>query len=186
MTVGIVDTKMSNSKSVYNAIKFLGYDAHFITDPTLLKMYDKVILPGVGSFPAGMKELREMNFIDPIKEFKGDLLGICLGMQLLFEVGYEFGPNKGLGIIPGEVDKNPSSILAPNIGWFRGTKSLKRFYFVHSYSASTRNEFIRDTIVVNQTELVSHVKRDNFQGVQFHPEKSGKEGLNFINNFINE
>ena len=93
MRIGIIDTKMSNSKSVLNAITFLGYEAHLVTVPTQLQTFDKVILPGVGSFPAGMKELREMNFIEPIKEFKGDLLGICLGMQL-FEFGHEFGPHE--------------------------------------------------------------------------------------------
>ena len=120
-----------------------------------------------------------MNFIEPTRKFKGDLLGICLGMQLLFEFGHEFGPHEEPGIIPGEVNKNPSSILAPNIGWFEGTKSLKRFYFVHSYSAATDEEYVIDSITVNQIELISHVRKSNFQGVQFHPEKSGEVGLNF-------
>lgn len=186
MRIGIIDTKMSNSKSVFNAITFLGYEVHLITVPAELKTFDKVILPGVGSFPAGMKELREMNFIEPIKEFKGDLLGICLGMQLLFELGCEFGSHEGLGIIPGEVNKNPSILLTPNIGWFEGTRSFNRYYFVHSYSATTGKEYVKDTIVVDQIELISHVKKNNFQGVQFHPEKSGKVGLNFLKKFINE
>ena len=110
MKVGIINTRCSNSKSVSNAIEYLGHTPNLINCGDDIHEYKKIILPGVGSFPTGMKELKDFGFMVALKEFEQDLLGICLGMQMLFDFGYEFKKTEGLGLIPGNVYKNSNEI----------------------------------------------------------------------------
>ena len=203
MTVLIIDYGMSNLGSIRRALEECGADVIVSDNPNDLKRAKKIILPGVGSFGDGMKNLREQGWIDKIKKeiFNSNipLLGICLGMQLLADKGYEGGEHEGLGLIPGEVKKlRPGSKeeRLPHIGWNEVHKVTSNklleditdgsdFYFVHSYYFEVKyNEnIIACTPYCGQFPSV--INAGNVYGTQFHPEKSIPAGFKLLKNFLN-
>jgi glutamine amidotransferase len=197
--VAVVDYGMGNLYSVCNSFKSIGIRADIIGSPKNLSAYDKLILPGVGAFGDAMKELKKRGFVAPIKDFvhKGKpFLGICLGMQLLFDKSDESGGGAGLGLIPGAVKKFSSKLKCPHMGWnqidmkksgrmlFRGLKSSIYTYFCHSYYVRPKDR----SLVIGETQygvkFASIVKLGNIYGMQFHPEKSQEAGLKLLENFI--
>jgi len=199
--IGIVDYNMGNLASVINAFAKIGADATLESDPTKLDQYDKLILPGVGAFGDAMEHLKENGMDEAVIAYAKTgkpLLGICLGMQLLFESSEEFGAHKGLGLIPGKVvafdeSKFDHPLKVPHMGWnelfvqkesllFSELKKDFYLYFVHSYHA-----VCDDAYAIGKThygyEFVSAVQNGNIYGIQPHPEKSHENGLKIIENF---
>ena len=200
--IAIVDYNMGNLASVKNAFAKLGKDTVVESDPKKFKEYDKLILPGVGAFGDAMEHLRERDMIDSIKEFAASgkpMIGICLGMQLLFDSSEEFGSHEGLGLIKGSVthfdaSKFEENMKIPHMGWNRMfTKEHPLFnnldeehylYFVHTYHVNCENE---DDIIGRTHygyDFTSAVAHNNIMGIQPHPEKSHKNGLHILENFI--
>ena len=191
--IGIVDYGAGNLRSVQKALEKLGERAAVSGERSVLDGCDKLILPGVGSFGAGMAELRARGLdeyiLSRVKDTK--LLGICLGMQFLLEKSFEEGEFRGLGLVPGQVVRFGEGKI-PQIGWnavfglktplFAGIEEGTYFYFVHSYRADCADEY-----ACAKTEYhiayPSAVYAGNAYGVQFHPEKSGEAGLRLLKNF---
>lgn len=200
--IAIVDYNMGNLASVQNAFAKLGKDTVVESNPSKFKEYDKLILPGVGAFGDAMEHLQERNMVEPIREFAASgkpILGICLGMQLLFESSQEFGENKGLRLIKGhvsafEASKFSTPLKVPHMGWNRMfTKEHPLFenldenhylYFVHTFHVTCTN---KDDII-GETDygyrFTSAVAHKNIMGIQPHPEKSHENGLKILENFI--
>ena len=199
--IGIVDYNMGNLASVINAFANIGADAALESDPSKLSQYDKLILPGVGAFGDAMEHLKENGMDEAVKAFAATgkpLLGICLGMQLLFESSEEFGVTQGLGLIPGKVvafdeNKFDHPLKVPHMGWnelfqqkqtplFSELPEDFYLYFVHSFHA-----VCDDAYTIGKThygyEFVSAVQNGNIYGIQPHPEKSHENGLKIIENF---
>lgn len=193
----VIDYGIGNTGSVINALNKIGISNQISSDPTVIKKSKILILPGVGAAGKGMENLKKKKLdkiiIDEIKRGK-PFLGICLGMQLLFDESEE-GNVKCLGIFKGKVKKFKEMKKIPQIGWnnvdldktakiFKEISNKSYFYFVNSYYCAPENK----SFVVGTSEygekFASAVEKDNVVGVQFHPEKSGKTGFNFINNFI--
>ena len=201
--IAIVDYNMGNLASVQNAFSKLGKDTVVERDPFKFKEYDKLVLPGVGAFGDAMEHLRERNMIESIQEFaasKKPMLGICLGMQLLFESSEEFGEHKGLGLIKGRVEhfdttKFSEPLKVPHMGWnrlftkehplFEGLDENHYLYFVHTYHVHCDDA----DDIIGETEygykFTSAVAHENIMGIQPHPEKSHDNGLKILENFIN-
>lgn len=204
--INILDYGAGNILSISRAFEYCGATIKIVTNIEDLKKVSNLVIPGVGSFPNAMKLIRSKKFysilVDLNKE-KIPIMGICLGMQILFDFGEEFGINEGLGFIEGSVikipiDFNGSTRKIPNIGWdklnFRGTKLnfierklIPNVYFVHSYMVNPCYEkHILASIDYEGLDIVAAVEKDNLFGCQFHPEKSGIVGLCFIKHFINK
>jgi len=199
--IGIIDYNMGNLASVYNACHLLDEKATIIKDPNELKNFDRIILPGVGAFKDAMKNLNDTGMYDAIHEFSKSgkpMIGICLGMQLLFESSQEFGHTEGLGLIDGHVikfdkTKMHEDIKIPHMGWntivnkehalFEGLKN-PYLYFVHSYHAVTNEKNVIGKTTYGY-DFVSAVNKDNIYGFQPHPEKSHDNGLRILKNFTN-
>ena len=200
--VGIIDYNMGNLASVYNACHLLDTKASFVKDPDDLKNFDRIILPGVGAFGDAMENLNQTGMKEAIYEFAKSgkpMIGICLGMQLLFESSEEFGAHKGLGLIDGEIVKFDKSKMhedtkIPHMGWnviktsnehtlFEGLTN-PYLYFVHSYHAVTDDKNVIGTTEYGY-DFVSAVNKDNIYGFQPHPEKSHDNGLKILKNFMN-
>jgi imidazole glycerol-phosphate synthase subunit HisH len=197
--IGIIDYGMGNLRSVFNALDFLNAKSKIISNPSEFSGLSHLIIPGVGSFSKAMKNFREKEFVEPVYEFAKSgkqILGICLGMQLLADCGYEPEKTNGLGLIKGEVIKfNRIEHRIPHMGWnsinikkenklFEGIKKEADFYFVHSYYFVPENESDVLTRTNYGIEFTSAVSKDNITGFQFHPEKSQKQGLKILENFI--
>lgn len=205
----VVDYGMGNLKSVQRAFEKVGANVNISNSPDELMDADKVILPGVGSFGRGMKKLEELKLDSALKNFAQTgkpLMGICLGMQLLFETSVEFGNQKGLAVLGGDVKEIPRQtpsgqwLRVPNVGWCNvqnflasetdnPNKSEKEssFYFTHSFSAVPSETKIIDSVLdYNGYKIVASVKSRNIFGVQFHPEKSGQAGLEILAKFLLE
>ncbi len=204
MKIGIVDYNMGNLSSVKNAFLKFNIEAKVEKDPEKLKDFDKLVLPGVGAFGDAMEHLKQRGLDIAVKEFAKSgkpLLGICLGMQLLFEKSEEFGEHKGLGLVPGKIkyfDKKrfETRLKIPHMGWnklfvqknspiLKDLKESFYLYFVHSYHAVCADEFAIGKTFYGY-EFVSAVQKNNVFGFQPHPEKSHKNGLKIIENFIKE
>jgi len=199
--IGIVDYNMGNLASVQNAFDKLGSKAVVESDPNKLKEYDKLLLPGVGAFGDAMEHLKQNGMDEAIIEYTNSgkpILGICLGMQLLFNKSSEFGDSKGLGLIEGEVvafDKTrfDHPLKVPHMGWNemfiqKETPLFKALndpylYFVHSYHAVCDDAFVIGKSYYGY-EFVSAVNRENIYGIQPHPEKSHDHGIKILSNFI--
>ena len=206
--VAIVDYGVGNLLSVSRAIRFNGHDAYFVETPEQIEKAGIVVLPGVGAFSDAMGKLRNQELdIGIIKHAKAGkpLLGICLGMQMLFDTSEEFGSNKGLSLVPGKVKEIPrmtadgkQRLIIPHIGWqaleapsnmpwtskiLNGIAPATPMYFVHSYVASpTHSEHCVAVCNYGGHALTSVVEVDNIIGCQFHPEKSAEKGLKLLDN----
>lgn len=194
--IAIVDYGAGNLFSVKNACDFLSLETLVTGDASALEAADGIILPGVGAFPDAMKKLEATGLVPVIKAQakKKPLLGICLGMQILFDYGTEFEHCEGLGLIPGYVDLLPcQGLKLPQIGWnalalhqpsplLDGTKDDDYVYFVHSFGAVCDPRYILASTDYGCT-VPALVGNGQVLGVQFHPEKSGDVGLNMLKNF---
>lgn len=197
--IGIIDYDAGNIRSVEKALSYLGEKTVVSRNPETLKNADKVILPGVGSFGQAMENLHRYELVpviqDMIKEGK-PFLGICLGLQLLFESSEESPGVEGLGILKGKILKISSSpgLKIPHMGWnslqlqnngrlYRNIPQDTYVYFVHSYYLQAREPEIVKAVTEYSTEIHASVEKDNVFACQFHPEKSGKYGLEILKNF---
>jgi len=196
--VCILDYGSGNVASVYNLLSRLNYKAIISNDSSDIKGSSHIILPGVGAFGASIERIRnkiEINLLeDEVKIKKKPFLGICVGMQILADKGFEFGEHDGLGWIEGTVEKIKAKIL-PHIGWnniqvkkqspiFSNIKNLKDFYFVNSYAFNVKDKNFIISETSYESIFCSAVQKDNIFGVQFHPEKSQKAGQLVIHNFL--
>jgi glutamine amidotransferase len=197
--IAIVDYEMGNLRSVQKAFERVGHAATITSEPAVLAAAEKIVLPGVGAFRDAIGALRQRNLVEPIHaaiQSGKSFLGICLGLQLLFDKSYEDGTYDGLGVVPGEVRRFqlPATYKVPHMGWnqvhfhqrppvFEGIEPSAHFYFVHSYYVVPRDA----AVVATQTEYAepfcSSIWRDNVFAVQFHPEKSQSAGLRLLKNF---
>ena len=191
--LAIVDSGGANIASVRFALERLGVQSELTADPAVIRGAERVILPGVGSAQEGMKRLQAKGLVDCVRGLKQPVLGVCLGMQLLFESSEE-GATPSLGLLPGKVALLPESpgITVPHMGWntlnvlkdnplLRGFDPATRFYFVHSYAGPV-NEFTL-AACEHGTPFAAVVQRGNFWGAQFHPERSGAAGAQLLKNF---
>lgn len=194
--IAIIDYGAGNLFSVKNALDFLGFENKITASADDLRAADKLILPGVGAFPDAMKKLSESGLIGVIKEEvqKKPMLGICLGMQMLFEKGYEFAETDGLGLIKGSVKlMTPKGLDVPHMGWnslefnepcklLDNVKNGEYVYFVHSFAAECPSENVAAYCDYG-AKVPALVQNGNVFGAQFHPEKSGETGLNILRSF---
>ena len=197
----IIDYGRGNLRSVEKAFQSVGVSVKISRDPECILKADGLVLPGVGAFPDCMKNIRAYGLIEPIKrciDSGRPFLGICLGMQLLMERGYEQGVTEGLAIIPGEVVRFPEGMKVPHMGWntaaygqagrnnllLREIDNESFFYFVHSYYVVPRDtQVVALTTDYNGTSFCSMLAWKNIYGMQFHPEKSQHKGLQILKNF---
>jgi glutamine amidotransferase len=195
--VAIIDYGVGNLRSVEKAFAAMGCEAVVSGDEQVLRDAERLVLPGVGAFAACMNGLRERGFESLVQERASagtPLLGICVGMQMLFEVSDEFGNTNGLGLLRGRVRKFETELVVPQVGWnrvhqkqqhglFKGVADGSFSYFVHSFYCEPENT----DLVVGETEYgvkyASVVAQQNICGVQFHPEKSQDVGLRMLKNF---
>ena len=201
--IAIVDYGVGNIFSLYSSFKYIGAEVVLTSDPDEIKKADKIILPGVGAFADAAKKLRDSGLADVVvEEVKNGkpLLGICLGMQMLFERSFEYGEHKGLGLIKGDIVSMegvvPANYKIPHIGWnglhfpkdkaksdiFKYINENDCVYFVHSYFGANCDESVIATTEYG-AELTAAVAYKNVYGVQFHPEKSGEVGLKILKAF---
>ncbi len=194
--VAIIDYGVGNLRSVEKAFAATGCNAVVSSDRDVLKSVERLVLPGVGAFAACMSALSERGFDELVQRRAAEgtpLLGICVGMQMLFEESEEFGHTRGLGLLPGHVRAFKEDLPIPHVGWNQVRQSRTNpllagisdgafFYFVHSFFCDAIDE-----VVLGETEygatFASVVGRDNVCGVQFHPEKSQADGLRLLKNF---
>ncbi len=197
--IAIIDYDAGNLKSVEKALAYLGERSLITRDRRQILQADKVILPGVGSFGAAMKQLRDYGLDEVIRETvkqKTPLLGICLGLQLLFESSEESPGVAGLGILQGEILRIPEGegLKVPHIGWnslelrnegrlFASLEETPYVYFVHSYYLKAKDPSIVKAVAEYGVAIHASVEQDNVFACQFHPEKSGETGLMILKNF---
>ena len=205
--VQIIDYRLGNLFSIQQACQHVGLDAFVSASTDELSTVDGIILPGVGAYGNAMQSLRELNLIQPLKSAAADgrpLMGICLGMQLLFETSEEFGIHEGLGLISGRIQRIPDQkrdgrrLRVPNVGWNRvsfadrsdcgsildGVADGEFMYFVHTYCAQDVPEADQlTTTQYGEFRYCSAVLRENILGCQFHPEKSAQAGLRLYENW---
>ncbi|HEY3366843.1 MAG TPA: imidazole glycerol phosphate synthase subunit HisH [Symbiobacteriaceae bacterium] len=196
--IAIVDYNVGNLPSVQKAFAAVGYDTEVTSDPAVIAAADGLVLPGVGAFAEGMKNLVAAGLVEPVKAYAASgrpLLGICVGLQLMFEVGEEFGETPGLGLFPGRITRLPSTVKLPQIGWnlvepelpahpiFDGLAEPYYAYFVHSFAAEGCDPADVAALTDYGRFFPSVVARGNLIGVQFHPEKSSRAGLTMLANF---
>jgi len=206
MNVTIVDYNSGNISSVINSFKEVAQDKVNIavtSDLNNIKSSDKVILPGQGSFKSCVDALNKINgLIDTLNEFaindKKPLLGICVGLQMFADIGYEETETKGLGWVSGKVskiDNQNGKYKLPHIGWnqikiikkskiFQNIKNNSHMYFVHSYEFIPKDKSVISATTDYSSNIVCSIEKDNIVGTQFHPEKSDKIGLKIIDNFL--
>jgi glutamine amidotransferase len=203
--INIIDYEMGNLRSVEKAFEKLGFEARVSADPKDIATADKVVLPGVGAFRDCINNLRKGGFVEPLLahvEAGKPLLGICVGMQMLFDESEEFGRHQGLGLIPGKVVRFPAGMVengerlkVPHMGWnsitmendsplLAGVDADSYVYFVHSYYCAAEHEAdVAATCRYGDVEFCASIKHDNIMATQFHPEKSQNIGLNIFKNF---
>ncbi|HEX9997839.1 MAG TPA: imidazole glycerol phosphate synthase subunit HisH [Abditibacterium sp.] len=196
--ITILDYSVNNLRSVQKAFEHLGHQTLVTSDPEIVVRAEKLVLPGVGAFGEAMRNLRAKNLVEPIAEAVAAgkyVMGVCLGMQLLFDWSEELGLHQGLGILEGKIEKFPAlpDLKVPHMGWselhfpqesklFAGLESGEMCYFVHSYHAVCAPEIVAAR-GHHGMEFVAGVERENVMGAQFHPEKSSAAGLQILDNF---
>ncbi len=194
--IAVVDYDVGNLMSVNNGLKYLGFSTKVTSSPEDLEMADAIILPGVGAFPDAADRLKSGGMMAAVRgqSRKKPILGICLGMQLLFEKGYEVREAEGLGLVPGSVERIQTDCKLPHIGWnclkfhtpsplFEGLEEGIYVYFVHSFCGRAENP---DHVIATTdygTQVTAAVQNGYVFGTQFHPEKSGDAGLQMLRNF---
>ncbi len=197
--IAIIDYEMGNLRSVQKAFERVGHEAIITRDPAVLADAAKVVLPGVGAFRDAIAALHARKLVAPIRGVVSSgkpFLGICLGLQLLFDKSYEDGEFEGLGIVPGEVVRFdvPAECKVPHMGWnqvkfrkrppiFAGIEDGAHFYFVHSYYVVPSESAVIATETDYPAAFCSSIWRKNLYAVQFHPEKSQEDGLRLLKNF---
>lgn len=196
MVIGIIDYGMGNLKSVSNALKYIGVESLISGDVTTLTKCDKLILPGVGAFQDAIELIRAKGLdvlLEKAQAAGTPILGICLGMQLMFESSTEFGEHIGLGLLKGHIVKLDVPLKIPHMGWnelhihkeaplFTGLKERSNVYFVHSYYLETEADIVSATTHYGK-EIQIAAQSGNTFALQFHPEKSGDTGLKILENF---
>ena len=198
--IRIIDYGVGNLFSLRSSLREIGIDADYTGNPAEIRKADKLILPGVGAFRDAREALRSTGLDRVVQEEAGKgkpLMGICLGMQMLFDRSYEYGEYEGLGLIPGEIvpmeGRIPKDLPIPHIGWnelmlkqpsplMKNTANGDYVYFVHSYYAETPAEYVIATTDYG-VEMTAAVQKDNVYGCQFHPEKSSEVGLSILKAF---
>lgn len=198
--IRIIDYGVGNLFSLRSSLRAIGIDADYTGNPAEIRKADKLILPGVGAFRDARQALRSTGLDRVVQEEAGKgkpLMGICLGMQMLFDRSYEYGEYEGLGLIPGEIvpmeGRIPKELPIPHIGWnelmlkqpsplMKNTANGDYVYFVHSYYAETPAEYVIATTDYG-VEMTAAVQNDNVYGCQFHPEKSSEVGLSILKAF---
>ncbi len=204
--IGIIDYKINNVMSVVRAFQKIGQKISIIEKPSELRQVKALVLPGVGSFGDGMKALNGSKFVEPLRQLAKQgvpVLGICLGMQMLFSESQEFGKHKGLGLVPGKVipfkpvgQVRLNDYKLPHIGWNKTTATSRKtsalmsgindsdVYFVHSFYPKPENkDIVIGTTEYGDQKFCAVFQKDNIMGAQFHPEKSGEVGLTLLRNF---
>ena len=193
---------MGNLASVKNGFRAIGKEVEIVSKPELLQNYDKLILPGVGPYGDAMEHLKNFDLEDAIKDYAKTgryMMGICLGMQLLFDSSNEFGEHNGLGLLDGKVEafdksKFNDALKVPHMGWnqiniqnnqsiFKNMDKIFYLYFVHSFHIHTQDKYILGNTDYGYN-FASAVQKDNIIGIQPHPEKSHDNGLKILKNFI--
>ena len=198
--IRIIDYGVGNLFSLKSSLRAIGIDADYTGNPAEIRKADKLILPGVGAFRDAREALRSTGLDRVVREEAGKgkpLMGICLGMQMLFDRSYEYGEYEGLGLIPGEIvpmdGRIPKDLPIPHIGWnelmlkqpsplMKNTANGDYVYFVHSYYAETPAEYVIATTDYG-VEMTAAVQKDTVYGCQFHPEKSCEVGLSILKAF---
>lgn len=199
--IAVVDYGVGNLFSITGSLKAIGADSIITGNENEIRSVDKIILPGVGAFGDAAEKLKNLTLdkviIEEVKKGK-DILGICLGMQLLFEKSFEYGEHNGLGLLKGQIvpmkGSIPENLKIPHIGWnglhkVKNSRLLKNIkendcvYFVHSYYAVDCEDSLAATAEYGK-ELTAVVEKDNVFGCQFHPEKSGNVGLSILKSFV--
>ena len=197
--IAIIDYQMGNLRSVQKGFERVGHAAAITSDPVILAKASKLVLPGVGAFADAIGELKRRELVQPIRDALDagkPMLGICLGLQLLFDVSYEDGEHEGLGILPGAVQRFdvPAEFKVPHMGWnqvhfkrrapiFAGIDDGAHFYFVHSYYVAPKDRAVVDGETSYPEPFCATIWRDNLFATQFHPEKSQRDGLRILQNF---
>ena len=198
--IALIDYGVGNLFSLKSSFSAIGFDTVVTRDPEVLAKADKIILPGVGAFADAAKKLADTGLDKTVKELAASgkpLMGICLGMQMLFDKSFEYGEHRGLGLIPGNVvpmeGRISNELKIPHIGWnaleFKSDSKLFKYikpgdfvYFVHSYYATDCEDSVT-SVAEYGTDITATVERGNVYGCQFHPEKSGNVGLNILRAF---
>ncbi|MDA8609010.1 imidazole glycerol phosphate synthase subunit HisH [Candidatus Pelagibacter bacterium] len=196
--IGILDLDISNVESLKSAVNFLGFNSQIIKVNDNIEQFEKIVIPGCGSFPSAMKKVSLNKFYLRLKEYVKNkkILGICLGMQIFLKKSDEFKKTKGLGLINLDICKLDMIPKIPNVGFrkvkinkqnylFNNIKNNTEFYFMHSYGVANFKSLKPDSYIsFGKSKIVSSVSKKNFFGTQFHPEKSGKNGLTYLYNFF--
>ncbi|NVJ54178.1 MAG: imidazole glycerol phosphate synthase subunit HisH [Campylobacteraceae bacterium] len=195
----VLNIGIGNIQSVVNAINYLGYNCIVGNSKNDIDNAKAIILPGVGAFGEAIDLMKEQDILEHLKESISNrniyFLGICLGMQLLFEKSFEYGTHKGFGLFKGTVNRMNFSNRLPHVGWndieieketilFQGIDQKSDFYFDHSFSVICDKELVSSFVEYQGKRVVASVEKDNIFGVQFHPEKSQFIGIELINNFL--
>ena len=194
----IIDYGAGNLRNVYMAFRRLGVEAEITSEPAAVRRAKALVLPGVGAFGDNMQRIRARGLEDPILGVIRDgmpFLGICLGLQLLFEVSEEIGEHRGLGVLTGRVVRFPPGLWVPHMGWnrieqrqavplWRGLPDESYAYFVHSYYVAPEDESVIAATTEYRVRFVSAVAQGNLYAIQFHPEKSQDVGEQILRNFL--
>jgi glutamine amidotransferase len=197
--IAIVDCRMGNLRSVQKAFEKVGHSARVVSEPEAIAQAEKIVLPGVGAFADAIAELRRRELVEPLREAISagkPFLGICLGLQLLFDVSHEDGRHEGLGVLPGEVKRFelPEGFKVPHMGWnqarikqpspvLEGIADGAHFYFVHSYYPVPADPSVTALEADYGGPFCAAICRDNLFATQFHPEKSQADGLRLLSTF---
>lgn len=193
----IIDYHVGNLASIRNALDYIGAESRVTAEEAELERADGIILPGVGAFPDAWEALNQRGLPEVLRRQakKKPMLGICLGMQLLLDSSSEVRPCRGLGFVPGTVDRIPTALKLPHIGWnalhfttpsplFHGIDEGAYVYFVHSFCAAAACPETVYAVTDYGTEVTAAIGSGNVYGTQFHPEKSGDVGLEILKNFV--